>query len=224
MKDEFISTVSHELKTPLTSVKAYLQMLDRSLNGSVDSKSRRYLDRLGVQVSRLETLVRDFLDVTRIDTGKFNLRMSAFDMESLLKDLVNDLQPVTPSHHLRILASEPVQVISDPNRVIQVLSNLITNAVKYSPDADQVLIELKKDNGEMICSVRDFGIGISVDQQEVIFDRFHQVVGNKGSGLSLGLGLYISREIAERAGGRIWLESAEGGGSVFYLSLPLPEN
>jgi PAS domain S-box-containing protein len=222
MKDEFISTVSHELKTPLTSIKAYLQMLDRSLKGSENLNSRRFLDRLGIQVSRLESLIRDFLDVTRIDSHKLELRSTEFRMDVVLAELVNDLQLLSPGHQLIITQNEPLTVVSDQNRVVQVLTNLITNAVKYSPAADQVLIASGKQNNELVCSVQDFGIGISENHKTLIFDRFHQAGHNKGAGLSLGLGLYISREIVERIGGRIWLESQPGTGSTFYFSLPLP--
>jgi PAS domain S-box-containing protein len=220
MKDEFISTVSHELKTPLTSIKAYLQMLDRSLKGNASESSRRFMERLGVQVNRLETLIRDFLDITRIDSGKLQLRATEFDMEIVLAELVNDLQLVTNSHRLLISYSEPVKVITDQNRIIQVLTNLITNAVKYSPAAGEVLISLRNEKEYLVCSVRDFGIGIADSQKVLVFDRFHQA-GHKGSGLSLGLGLYISREIIERAGGKIWLESELERGSTFYFSIPL---
>ncbi|WP_207535607.1 ATP-binding protein [Desertivirga arenae] len=221
MKDEFISTVSHELKTPLTSIKAYLQMLDRSLAGYENSNSGRFLNRLNVQVFRLETLIKDFLDVTRIDSNKLTLRSIEFEMDTVLKELVEDLQLVTPGHELKIIKTEPIHVVTDQNRIVQVLTNLITNAVKYSPAANEVHISLGKENNEMICNVQDFGIGIAENQKERIFDRFHQVANNKGSGLSLGLGLYISKEIVERAGGRIWLDSEVGKGSTFYFSLPL---
>lgn len=220
MKDEFVSTVSHELKTPLTSIKAYLQMLDRSVGGA-EVNSRRFLDRLSIQVNRLETLIKDFLDVTRIDSDKLQLRATEFDMKPVLEDLIKDLQMVNNTHKLIITHNQSVKVVTDQNRVIQVLTNLITNAVKYSPAAKEVRIALRTENDEMVCSVQDFGIGIPEGQKSLVFDRFHQAGHNKGSGLSLGLGLYISREIVNRAGGRIWLDSVPGEGSTFYFSLPL---
>ena len=221
MKDEFISTVSHELKTPLTSIKAYLQMVNRSLNGNQSDNTKGFLSRLGVQVNRLETLIKDFLDITRIDSGKLQLRPTEFDMEPVLADLVNDLQLFTTSHKLIITDSQPVKVFTDQTRVIQVLTNLITNAVKYSPEAEEVLISLRREQEILICSVQDFGVGIADMQKSLVFDRFHQAGHNKGSGLCLGLGLYISKEIIERAGGKIWLESEVGKGSTFHFSLPL---
>jgi PAS domain S-box-containing protein len=222
LKDEFISTVSHELKTPVTSIKAYLQMLDRSLSEYENADTRRFLDRLRVQVNRLEGLIRDFLDVTRIDSGKLVLQATEFDMDFVLADLVSDLQLLTPTHKLVITQSESIKVSADQNRVVQVLTNLVTNAVKYSPGADKVLITLRKEKTNMVCSVQDFGIGIPQSHQKLVFDRFHQA-GNtyKGAGLSLGLGLYISKEIVEKGGGEIWLESVPDEGSTFYFSLPV---
>ena len=222
LKDEFISTVSHELKTPVTSIKAYLQILVRSLSGYDNANTLHFLDRLGVQVNRLESLIRDFLDITRIDSGKLILKATEFDMNIVLTELINDLQLLTPTHKLLITEYESLIVSADQNRVVQVLTNLITNAVKYSPGAEEVLITLRKEKTNMICSVRDFGIGIPQSQQKLVFDRFHQA-GNadKGAGLSLGLGLYISKEIVEKGGGKIWLESVPGEGSTFSFSLPL---
>jgi PAS domain S-box-containing protein len=222
LKDEFISTVSHELKTPVTSIKAYLQILARSLSGQENADTGRFMDRLGVQVNRLESLIRDFLDVTRIDSGKLVLKATQFDMNIVLTDLISDLQLLTPTHKLLIKHSESITVSADQNRVAQVLTNLITNAVKYSPGADKVFITLRKEKTNMVCSVKDFGIGIAQSHQKLVFDRFHQA-GNahKGAGLSLGLGLYISKEIVEKGGGEIWLDSVPGEGSTFYFSLPL---
>ena len=221
MKDEFISTISHELKTPVTSVKAYWQMLNRSLAGNDNADIGRFMDRLGVQVNRLESLIKDFLDVARIDSSKLELKSVRFEIDKVIADLVFDLQLLTPTHKLIIAETQPLTVFTDQNKILQVLTNLITNAVKYSPDADKVCIYLNHVGNELICRIEDFGIGIPDSQKTLVFDRFHQAGKNTGSGLSLGLGLYISKEIIEKAGGRIWLESVPGQGSSFYFSLPI---
>jgi PAS domain S-box-containing protein len=221
-KDEFISIVSHELKTPVTSIKAYSQLLQRSLAGEENLQNRSFLERLDTQVNRLQTLIMDLLEVTRLESGKTILIKSRFEMHMVLAELIADLQVVTPTHKLIITENNPTVVEADKNRIIQVITNLVTNAVKYSPGQDKVHIALLNRGDDMVCSVKDFGIGIPEDQKTLVFDRFHQAANHsEKSGLSLGLGLYIAHEIVEREGGKIWFESTVGEGTTFYFSLSL---
>ncbi|RYE18456.1 MAG: PAS domain S-box protein, partial [Sphingobacteriaceae bacterium] len=220
-KDEFISTVSHELKTPVTSIKAYGQLLKQSLQKAGDTRNNGFLTRMEVQIDRLVTLIRNLLEITRIEGGKLKLYSEQLRLDTFVLEIISELQLVTPGHQLIIKENEVPFILADPTRLSQVITNLITNAVKYSPKANVVEISVKKIDSMMVCSVRDFGIGIDQKEQLQIFERFHQAHKNPDAGLSLGLGLYIAKEIVEEAGGKIWLESEMGRGSTFYFSLPL---
>ncbi len=221
-KDEFISTVSHELKTPVTSIKAYNQFLKRSLKGDENLRNRDFLDRMDVQISRLQNLIRDLLDITRLENNKLALKKEPLELNILLKEVISDLQLITPTHQILITENTPITVCSDRDRIIQVITNLVTNSVKYSPQNEKVYVSLKKENSFAVCCIEDFGIGIPEEHHIPIFERFHQAGNiNQQAGLNLGLGLYISKEIVRNAGGDIWLESTVGKGSRFYFSLPL---
>lgn len=221
-KDEFISTVSHELKTPVTSIKAYAQLLSKSFPKDKTTPEAHFLDRMNLQVQRLELLIQDLLDVTRLDAGKFDLKVEVFDMAEITAELIQDLQLIIPSHTLTVNENVQAVIKADKGRIIQVITNLITNAVKYSPEAEQVTISSKTTGDFLIFSVADKGVGIAENQKEFLFDRFHQIQrANVGTGYNLGLGLYISREIITKLGGEIWLDSELNKGSTFYFSLPL---
>lgn len=219
-KDEFISTVSHELKTPVTSIKAFTQFLQRTLTGEENEKNHMFLERIGVQINRLEKLIKDLLDVTRVESGKLTLNRTKFEMNLLLAELVSDLQLINSSHKLIVSENKAVTVFADKDRIIQVITNLVNNAVKYSQESDRVLIGLSTSKNTVICSVQDFGKGIPDEQRPYVFQRFHQV-NIADMNLGLGLGLYISKEIISQEGGRIWYESEPGKGTTFYFSLPL---
>ncbi|HEY0897181.1 MAG TPA: PAS domain S-box protein [Sphingobacteriaceae bacterium] len=220
-KDEFISTVSHELKTPVTSLKAYSQVLHRSLQGLENEQSRSFLERMDKVIDRLQRLISDLLDVTRMESNKLVFKEENVRINILLTEIVSDLQLVSPGHHLLITRNSDLQVFIDKTRIIQVIVNLVTNAVKYSPDADRVEIQLYMEGSKVICSVQDFGIGIPPEHRERVFERFHQVgEHSRAGGFNLGLGLYISRAIIKKSGGDLWFESEEGKGTTFYFSLP----
>ncbi|RYE14054.1 MAG: hypothetical protein EOP45_20215, partial [Sphingobacteriaceae bacterium] len=187
-KDEFISTVSHELKTPVTSIKAYGQLLKQSLKRSGDTANSGFLKKMESQINRLVTLITNLLEVTRIESGKLHLHPEQITLESFLKEIISELQLITPTHKLMITGNDVPFISADPSRLSQVITNLVTNAVKYSPDANEVQIAIKKIDGMMVGSVRDFGIGINQKQQQLIFERFHQAHKNPNAGLSLGLG------------------------------------
>ena len=219
-KDEFISTVSHELKTPVTSIKAYAQVLQRTLIGEGNAKNKNFLERMDIQINRLENLIIDLLDTTRIESGKLIINQAIVDMGMLLKEHISDLQLVNTSHKLIITENTEVTVRADKERLIQVITNFITNAVKYSPLAQNVKIGLTVNGDKMICAITDFGKGIPPEEYQTVFERFHQV-NRSDMNLGLGLGLYISKEIIVRQGGEIWFESKVNEGSTFYFSLPV---
>jgi PAS domain S-box-containing protein len=217
-KDEFISTVSHELKTPITSIKAYEALITRSQTVT-DVKVQGFLSRMRVQITRLDTLVQDLLDISRIESGKLTFNEAEIEINIMLAELVNDLQLVFPSHRLIIIENHICKINADRNRLIQLVTNLIDNAVKYSPQADKVYISLVCDDEYLTCTIKDFGKGIYKEQQPYIFDRFYQV-NDVYKSPGLGIGLYLCREIVKRQNGTIWFDSLPGEGSTFYFKLP----
>jgi hypothetical protein len=217
-KDEFISTVSHELKTPITSIKAYEQLITRS-KAVTDAKAQGFLSRMRAQITRLDALVQDLLDISRIESGKLTFKETDFEVNILLAELINDLQLVFPTHRLSIIENHPCTIHGDRNRVIQLITNLVDNAVKYSPGCDKIYVSLICDPEFLTCSIKDFGKGIFKEQQAFVFDRFYQV-NDVYKSPGLGIGLYLCKEIVRRQNGSIWFDSVPGEGSTFYFKLP----
>jgi len=222
-KDEFIGLASHELKTPVTSLKGYLQIIARNL--SPDDKNKVLANRALEQVGKLTTLISDLLDVTKIQTGKLPFTYANFDVIKLINDLKEILQQTGPSHQLILnLPARELIIHADSQRIEQVIINLVTNAIKYSPKADKVIIEAVVTDNKLRVSVQDFGIGIQPDQLERIFSRFYRVENLASHMSGLGIGLYISQEIINRHQGRLWVESIYGAGSTFYFEIPINTN
>lgn len=217
-KDDFISMASHELKTPLTSMSLYLSVLKARV-GKSDLKTLKILNSVQNQTLRLSELVNDLLDVSKIQTGKLNFNYEVFRIDELALEVVTDLQNTT-TQSIVLSKSSRTLVYGDKFRIYQVLTNLITNAIKYS--SDKILVKITKDKNDVTLSVKDFGIGISIEQKNKIFDKLYQVTGNNEKTYpGLGMGLYISKEIIKRHHGKIWVESKKGSGSTFYFSLPV---
>ncbi len=221
-KDEFISMTSHELKTPVTSLKGFTNVLQRRLAKQGDEKSLYYLARIDAQLNKLAKLISDLLDITRMQTGKLTFQMEAFDLDVLMCETVENVQATTITHRFLIEGRTDARLCGDKDRLGQVFSNLLTNAVKYSPRANKVLVGLSRDQEQAIVSVRDFGIGIDEAHHQKIFERFYQVTDpEERTYPGLGIGLYISREIVERHHGQIGVESRKGEGAIFSVALPL---
>lgn len=222
-KDDFISAVSHELKTPLTSLKAFCQLLQRKLVREDDPRGADMLGKMNTQINRLNVIVHDLLDVTRIDSDKIRYRQATFQFEELLADIIEEVQRTSSTHTIALETPDvKIAVYADRERLGQVITNLLTNAIKYSPGKDRVSVAIRSTKNRLICSVKDFGMGIPREKQQVIFDRFFRVQENDlGGGGGLGLGLYICHEIIKRQNGHIWVESEVGEGSTFFFSLPL---
>jgi two-component system CheB/CheR fusion protein len=220
-KEEFIGVASHELKTPVTSIKAYTQILHETLIEKKDFSSADLLSRMDNQINKLTSLIKDLLDVTKITEGKLILQEEEFDVNELVKEVVDDLQVTAKKHRIIQELADLEPIIGDKERIAQVLVNLISNAVKYSPDANKIIVKTSMVNGEIMVCVQDFGIGISKDMQKKLFQRFFRVVDDSTRTFpGLGLGLFISTEIIKRQNGRIWVESAPGKGSSFCFTLP----
>ncbi|MES2276462.1 MAG: CheR family methyltransferase [Bacteroidota bacterium] len=220
-KDEFISIASHELKTPITSLKAALQMIERiSLQNEAMKPVQGFVQKGIKQVDKLIELIKDLLDVTKIQAGKLELKKTNFKLNELISECCEDLHIHSSKHKLVVDGSTNISIYADRNRLEQVLVNLISNAIKYSPGGDKVIITVTKlDHGVKI-AVTDFGIGIAKDKQQFLFDRFYRVDETSQKYAGLGLGLYISSEIVRRHHGYINIESETGKGSTFWFTIP----
>lgn len=220
-KDEFIGVASHELKTPLTSLKGYVQLLQRTLDNSGDATAQLYATKTNIHIDRLNKLVSDLLDSSRIHTGKLQLNITSFDINEMVAEVVESMQHTSQTHTIRYAKSISQAVHGDRMRLEQVLTNLITNAIKYSPKSKEVIVSVERKGEDVVVAVKDFGLGIPEMLMDKIFERFFRVDSHAGSVPGLGIGLYISAELVKRHRGRIWAESKEGEGSVFYFSLPI---
>jgi PAS domain S-box-containing protein len=221
-KDDFLGIASHELKTPVTSIKAYAQVLGAMLTKEGEHKKAEMVIRMDAQVNRLTNLIGDLLDVTKINSGRLQFNKTWFNFNLAIKETIDDLQHTTQKHILIENFTETGNIYSDKDRISQVITNLITNAIKYSPHTDKIIISTRLEGNEAIVCVQDFGIGIPDDKKDRVFEQFYRVSGNKQHTFpGLGLGLYISSEIIKREGGRMWVNSVEGKGSTFCFALPV---
>lgn len=221
-KNAFIGMASHELKTPVTSLKGFTQILQRRLKAQADPQTQLFLDRMDMQLKKLTTLIVDLLDISQMQAGSLTFRESCIDLDELLRETLETMQATITTHQLRLQGEAHVQVYGDRDRLGQVLINLLTNAVKYSPHSDTVIVHVNADHEWVEIAVQDFGIGIAREHHEHIFEHFYQVTDPQARTYpGLGIGLYIARTLVERHGGRLWLESKKGVGSTFHFSLPL---
>lgn len=221
-KDEFISIASHELKTPLTSIKGYLQLLERSIENGDNESGKKYLARTQAQVEKLRHLIADLLDISKIDSGKMKFNYKKFDFEQLLDNTIDVIMQTNPEYNIIKTRSDQVLGYGDEARIEQVIVNFITNAIKYSPDAKEIHIEsFTSPDNQLHFSVRDFGIGIPKDKQDQLFQKFYRVEDSSTRFQGLGMGLYICAEILNRHNGEFGVVSEEGEGSTFYFVMPL---
>ncbi|MFI5195167.1 MAG: ATP-binding protein [Chitinophagales bacterium] len=217
-KDEFMSIASHELKTPLASMKAYMQLLDRSMDKN--DKVRSYVERTLNQINKLNALITDLLDVSRIEHGKLKFNESLINFNHLIRDATEMIRQTYPDYQITVTGQDGIQVVGDENRLEQVLLNYLTNAVKYSPDSKEVRVNTRLENNLVIVAVSDSGIGIDKKSQSEVFRKFYRVEGSEHRFQGLGVGLYICSEIIKRHKGSCWLQSEPGKGSTFFFSLP----
>jgi PAS domain S-box-containing protein len=222
-KDEFISMASHELKTPVTSLKALTQILLMTFEAEENPAAAGMLARMDKQIDKLTRLIADLLDATKANAGQMHLHYDkeAFDFNELVKEVSDEIQRSTKTHTIERHLNGEVTVVGDKDRIGQVITNLITNAIKYSPGANRIVISTTQANGTITCTVQDFGMGIPASEQPKLFTRFFRVANPETSTYpGLGLGLYISSEIIKRHSGNINCKSEEGKGSTFSFSLP----
>ena len=218
-KDEFISIASHELKTPLTTVKAYIQISKNKISSG--DQVFPFIKKAEEQVGRLESLISDLLDVSKLNSGKMMYNIEEFNFNEVVKSSIENIQHTTEKHKIVLRNSVDVLYKGDRIRLEQVMNNLLNNAIKYSPNADQILVTSNLHGSNIIVSVQDYGIGIAQIHLENLFNRFYRVDNSTAKFQGLGLGLYIASEIIKRHNGSFWIESSIGTGSTFYFILPV---
>lgn len=217
-KDEFVGLVAHELNTPLTTIIACLQM-------SADLPEHRELliTKANRQAQKLKNLLSQLLDVARSQSGRFELSKSVNDLETLVRDSIDTVQHTATKHKIEFFSpARPVSFVADAMRLEQVITNVLTNAIKYSPDGGRILVTASIEDENIKITVRDFGNGIPQPHLENIFNRFYRIKNTETSKASgLGMGLHIARQIMALHNGKIWAESEMNRGSTFVITLPL---
>lgn len=224
-KDFFISMASHELKTPITSIKGYVQILLSMYSEKGEDFLRQSLETVNKQIITLTTLIADLLDMSKIKSGSLQLTRETFCLNDLVKETVHEIQHIEPDCVIKFIPGEDTNVFADRGRIGQVLINFLTNATKYSPNCHQITVTSKLTLTHVVVAVADSGIGISKADQEKIFQRFYRVAGKDEKTFpGFGIGLFIAAEIIQRHEGNIGVDSEPGKGAVFYFSLPLNYN
>lgn len=221
MRDNFISIASHELKTPVTSLKVYTEVLLKRFRQKGETKTSDYLVKMNKQIDKLTLLIVDLLDVSRLQAGHLTFRFEKFDLAEVIAEAVENTQYIAERHKIIVRGTTIKKVWGDRDRIGQVLNNLLTNGIKYSPNAKQIIISFANEKKGVRVSVQDFGIGISKEHQKKIFNRFYRVTDpDEKTYPGLGIGLYISNEIMKRHGSNITIESVKDKGSNFSFILP----
>lgn len=220
-KNDFIAMASHELKTPLTSIKSYLQLLSKKLAANNDAFINNALSKANNQVNKMTDLIHGFLDLSKLESGKLQLNPEPFDMNKLLADCIAELLLSTYSHTVIFHNSSVLNVTGDREKLGQVIGNFLSNAVKYSGKGSNIVVNSTLEDGLVVVAVADEGVGIKVKDHKKVFHRFYRVDNEKIKNVSgFGIGLYLSTEIIQSHKGKIWVESVEGIGSTFYFSIP----
>jgi signal transduction histidine kinase len=220
-KDEMISAVSHEMRTPLTAILGFVEFM---LNNEVDREQQiDFLRTVLQETERLNELISNFLDLQRLQAEIGQYQFAVVEICPLLEQAVGQFQMTSQKHILQIECSEGLPLAkADARRILQVIKNLVSNAVKYSPEGGEIVCAARQEGGMLLISVRDQGMGIALAERERIFEQFYRIDDSeKRIPGGIGLGLALVREVVRAHGGRVWLESEVGAGSTFYFSLPI---
>ncbi|MFA6250526.1 MAG: PAS domain-containing sensor histidine kinase [Candidatus Shapirobacteria bacterium] len=223
-REEFFRVASHELKTPISSVKAYTQLITKTCHGTCHPQVKTYLGRVKYQVDKLTRLINNVIEVSRLQSEEIKVTKEEIEIDRLIDEVIKNIQITNGDGHKIILNGRTqAKIDGDRYRIGQALTNLLINAVEYSPNADKVKVRVWRKGGMVVIGVRDYGIGIGKEKQKELCRRLYQVNPNQeflNKFSSLGLGLFISAQTILEHGGKIWLRSEEGFGSTFYFSLP----
>lgn len=225
-KDEFLSIASHELKTPLTSIKAYIQLLDRKLKLNQESAESSYMHKVQDQIEKLNNLITDLLDVSKIENGKLKITKKPTNLENVIQNAIETILQTQDENKIKIDrhgVKPDILIPFDEVRIEQVLINFLTNAIKYSPENNQIIVTtfVDEDEGEVKVNVTDFGIGIPDFKQDAVFNKFYRVEESSLQFQGMGIGLFICSEIIKQHHGNIGVSSIVNEGSTFYFTLPL---
>jgi two-component system sensor histidine kinase VicK len=221
-KNDFIGMVSHELKTPLTSIMGFIQLLMNKAETGGDTFAQGVLKKTNVQVKKMSSMINGFLNLSRLESGKILIEKQYFNIDELVREIIEELRFTVSTHEIDLSLCESISVYADREKIGSVISNLIGNAIKYSPGGGHIKVHcaVKVDLLEM--SVEDDGIGINSTDLDRLFDRFYRVENQNTKHIAgFGIGLYLSAEIIHRHDGKIWANSEPGKGSIFYFNLPL---
>jgi len=220
-KDEFISIASHELKTPLTSMRGYIQLLERMISKENNEDLKTYISKASFQINKLGDLVSDLLDISNMESGKMKFNIRPFSFQDMLNNAVENIQHIFPEHTILREGSANIIYLGDEMRLEQVIINYLTNAIKYSPDKREIKVEAIIEQDTLEIRITDSGIGISKELQDQLFEKFFRVEESSNRFQGLGIGLYICREIIQRHNGVCGVTSELGKGSTFFFKLPI---
>lgn len=219
-KDDFLSIASHELKTPLTTVVGYMQLMDKLMPDNASDKFKNVVEKTGRYVQRLNQLLTELLDVSRIQTGNLELHREEFDFDKMVSETIESIKAASPKRKIELAGKIGKSYNGDESHLIQVVSNLLSNAIKYSPEDTVIKVQVSNISDFIKFSVTDQGMGIHEDEQAKVFDRFYRVGEIQRHYPGMGIGLYICQQIITNHGGTIWVESQKRTGSVFSFTLP----
>lgn len=221
-KDEFISIASHELKTPITSLKLFSDILADKLHNVSDHDVTESVSMIGSQVNRLMAMLNDLLDISKMQADKLELSLRPLDLNALVRDLAEEIRRTRKTHAIEVRADPLPRILADKARISQVLTNLMVNAIKYSPEARKIIVRTKKNRQTVQVSVQDFGVGILKEDLQRIFEPFFRTKNIRHTDIpGVGLGLHICKKIIENHGGEVRVSSVAGKGSVFTITLPI---
>lgn len=220
-REEFLSIASHELKNPMTSILSYLQIMEMKLSSHAASDLLPYVTRTIAQVHKLVSLTNTLLNASRTTLGSLPYNESdVIDVDQFVRNIIDTMQPTIPHHIIRVKGQTNKKWKGDTTRLDEVISNVILNAAKYSPNNNDIVILLSSSPSSFCVAIQDFGIGMTDEETLKIFQRFQRLESAKNITQGLGLGLYLAREIVRHYNGNIWVKSERGKGSTFFIELP----
>ncbi|MEJ0021958.1 MAG: HAMP domain-containing sensor histidine kinase [Candidatus Doudnabacteria bacterium] len=226
IQSDFINLTSHQLRTPLSGSKWLLELLQKPGTGSLNKKQRDFLEKINIENERMIALVNDLLEVTRIEAGQTKLYLQPTDLTTVIRGLIKEKGKEVKKKRLQIvftMQQKPFPLVrTEMNKIRHAMSNLLSNAIAYTHEGGKITIDLQVQDGMLLGTISDTGVGIPKDMQDEIFTKFFRganVTSLETTGT--GLGLYISRAFIEASGGKLWFKSNEGQGTTFYFTLPI---